>query len=258
MNSSDAYIIKGKCVITISTALFLIAVGLVIFKDFSVNAEDYNISYEYVNIKDMATASVATKKDTSNIIDQLMNPTEVLPPAEEVALPLLSNTTPTLQAPKPIWYLPTDHGTITTYPNYSHVALDITSDEGYNANIYPIANGTVSGIYTDSAGAKIVTVHHIIDGVNYTSQYAHLSSYAPDLYVGKPVTINDYLGKMGTTGISTGVHLHLAVVDCTLFDPNDPYCSNLNGFFSYAKTRYNQGFIGLGSLLNVPGEWSNR
>ncbi len=83
----------------------------------------------------------------------------------------------------------------------------------------------------------------------------HLSSYAQGLYVGRPVTINDAIGRMGMTGIATGVHLHLAVVDCKLFDSNDPYCKDLNGFFNYAKRRYNEGFNGLGSLINVPYSW---
>lgn len=258
MGSTNAYIIKGKCIISISVALLIIAIGLILLTNLSNNSYDYKISYEYVNIKDMATASVATKKISDATINTLTNPTTARTSLQEITLPTRNNTVPTLEEPKQIWYLPVEYGVITSNPNYSHVAIDITSPRGSNENIYPVANGTISGIYQDSAGAKIVTIHHIVDGVNYTSQYVHLSTYAPDLYVGKSVTINDCIGKMGSTGISTGVHLHLAVVDCVLFDPNDRYCSNLNGFFSYASTRYTQGFIGLGTLMSVPGSWNAR
>lgn len=258
MGSMNAYIIKGKCIITISMSLLMIAIGLILLKDLSNSNYNYKISYEYINIKDMATASVATKKISDAKINTMINPTTAYTPPQEVSLPTLNNTVPTLEEPKQIWHLPVEYGIITSNPNYSHVALDITSSRGSNENIYPVANGTISGIYQDSAGANIVTIHHVIDGVNYTSQYVHLSAYAPDLYVGKPVTINDCIGKMGTTGISTGVHLHLAVIDCTLFDPNDYYCSDLNKFFSYASTRYTQGFTGLGSLMSVPGSWNSR
>ena len=149
-------------------------------------------------------------------------------------------------------------GTISQNPHYGHVALDITSPRGSNELIFPVANGTISSIYRDGAGALIVTVLHNVNGKKYTSQYVHLSSYANGLYVGKPVTINDCLGKMGSTGYSTGVHLHLAVVDCALFDPNDPNCSDLNGFFRYGRYRLGQGYIGLGTMMNVPGSWSSR
>jgi hypothetical protein len=124
--------------------------------------------------------------------------------------------------------------------------------------IHPVANGVISGIYTDSAGALIVTVLHNIDGQKYTSQYVHLSSYASGLYIGKEVTINDSLGQMGTTGNSTGVHLHITVLDCALFDSSDTNCSDLNGFFRYAKSRYSQNFYGLGNLVYVPGSWTSR
>ena len=176
----------------------------------------------------------------------------------EVALPTKNNTVATLEAPKQIWYLPTEIGRLTSYVTASHFALDITSPRGESEAIYPIANGVISSIYRDSAGAKIVTVNHNINGQNYTSQYVHLSSYAPNLYVGKPVTINDYLGFMGTTGRSTGVHLHLAVLDCSIFDGNDANCSTLNGFFRYGRTRYYQGFMGLQSVMNVPFSWTSR
>lgn len=254
----NQYLLRGKCVISISIAFLLIAIGLIIVTDFSVNDFDYQIAYEYVNIKDMATTLVATKEDNSTIIDTLITKPATFSPVEEVSLPLLNNAAANLEQPRQIWYLPVENGVITSTPNYYHVALDITSSRGSNENIYPVANGTISSIYTDSAGAKIVTVLHLIDGVYYTSQYVHLASYAANIYVGKPVTINDCLGKMGATGIATGIHLHIAVVDCALFQPNDPNCADLNGFFNYARVRYNQGFVGLNSVMQVPWSWNSR
>ena len=175
-----------------------------------------------------------------------------------VSLAAKANTVRTLEPAKQVWYLPTEVGTLTSYVTASHFALDITSPRGQSEVIYPIANGVISSIYRDSAGAKIITVNHNINGQNYTSQYVHLSSYAPNLYVGKPVTINDYLGFMGQTGIATGVHLHLAVLDCSIFAANDRNCSTLNGFFRYGRTRYYQGFMGLQSVMNVPVSWTSR
>ena len=273
MQSIDLYILRGKCLISLSACFLLLSIYFMISPSVKIDKEAYVISYEYINIKDMATASVATKTaKNDSVLTTLISPKELKETTlelistsqegteeiTEVAMPLLNNTEQTLDVPKQIWYLPVENGIITSTPNYYHVAYDITSPRGSNEPIFPVANGTISGIYSDNAGAKIVTIHHVVNGINYTSQYVHLSSYAPDLYVGREVTINDYIGMMGTTGISTGVHLHLAVVDCTLFDPNDANCSDLNGFFRYASARYSQGFTGLGNLMNVPWNWTGR
>ncbi len=248
----------------ICIAILMIAIGLQTVHAF--NEKDNNeLEYEYINIKDMAQVEVANKEDNSTIIKTLMTGLK-LENVEEVEIPSIPReaSLPTIKSvaepvvPKQTWHLPTEVGRITQYPSYWHMAYDITSWRGTGETIFPIANGVVSGIYTDSAGALIVTVLHDINGKKYTSQYVHLSRYAKDLYVGKPVTINDSLGQMGTTGYSTGVHLHIAVLDCALFDPNDPYCPDLNGFFRYGKMRINQDFIGLGSVVYVPPSWEAR
>lgn len=258
-------LLKPKEFIVLLSAILLIFSIIIQLNELFKKDEDYKISYEYVNIKDMAQANVSNKKLSSNIFsinyqNTKGNVTEVSlsKNIEETNLPVLNNAQIALEEPKQIWYLPTEMGRVTQNPKYGHVALDITSPRGSGENIFPVANGIISGIYTDSAGAKIVTVLHNINNQKYTSQYVHLSAYANNIYVGKPVTINDSLGLMGTTGRSTGVHLHLAVLDCALFDPNDSNCRNLNGFFRYANTRLSQGYIGLGTMMNVPGVWYSR
>lgn len=251
-----------------ATILLTVSVGMETSELFA-STNNYEINYEYINIKDMAQAKVTNKQKNSTILSSLLSNTErveqIVPielptneKVQEVVLPAMENTEATMVTPRQIWYLPTEMGYVTQNPHYGHVALDIGSPRGSAENIFPVANGIISGIYTDSAGAKIVTVLHNIDGKKYTSQYVHLSTYASNIYVGKEVTINDSLGLMGTTGRSTGVHLHLAVLDCALFDSNDPYCSDLNGFFRYANIRLGQGYIGLGTMMNVPGAWSSR
>lgn len=260
--------IKEKFILAIALLFLIISIGIQT-KDLFIKSENYEINYEYINIKDMAQAKAITKKSDPTILETIFkenrNVGKLTPidlptngGVQEVELPVLENTIATMTQPRQVWYLPTEMGYVTQNPSYGHVALDIGSPRKSLENIFPVANGVISGIYTDSAGAKIVTVLHNIDGRKYTSQYVHLSTYASNIYVGKEVTINDSLGLMGTTGRSTGVHLHLAVVDCALFDPNDPYCSNLNGFFNYTRTRFSQGHIGLGTMMNVPGVWYSR
>ena len=261
---------KKKTIIKIISLIFVISAVMLQIVNYLKKEQTYNLSFEYINIKDMAATKVSNKKETSklSLIDSVFTGSTNAE-VEEVSLPNSQGfqevkftgvrkieNTPTV--PKRIWYLPTEIGTVTQNPHYGHVALDITSPRGTGELIFPVANGTISSIYRDSAGALIVTVLHNINGKKYTSQYVHLSSYANGLYVGKPVTINDCLGRMGSTGYSTGVHLHLAVLDCALFDPNDNNCRDLNGFFRYANYRLGQGYIGLGTMLWVPGSWTKR
>lgn len=248
---------KGNFIIALSISLIFISSYLFATKELTTNIAISNLNFESVDIKSMSTVQVAYKdgftiKDNKQdtYIKESYNIVKALSKKED------SSSIQQLPAQEIKWRLPTKTGRITTYPNYYHVAFDITSPNGIYETIYPVANGTITGIYNDSAGAKIITIHHNIDDVNYTSQYVHLSSYANELYVGKYVTVNDPIGQMGATGIATGVHLHITVVDnCILFDPNDSNCRDLNSFFKYIKLRHNQGFTGLNNLINVPNSW---
>lgn len=251
---------KQKKIVRISLILVGISMFLVLAKNIDIEENNFSLAYEYINTKDMASVEVAYKKALAdgNTYTAVAkdNAVKTNTKVEEAQLQTMNNSLALKN--KVNWYLPVENGIITQTPSYNHVAFDITSTRGVYETIFPIANGTISGIYTDNAGALIVTVHHVIDGVNYTSQYVHLSSYAPNIYVGKEVTINDALGQMGATGIATGVHLHIAVIDCTMFDPNDANCSDLGRFYRYIRLRYTQGFVGLYNVIDVPYRWYSR
>lgn len=265
----DRKITQGKCIITISIALLLISIGLQAYRLYS-SANDYQITYESVDIKSMSKAAVAQKEDRNTIIKTIIRGSTDQGPITEVELPRIEEEkqaeqvpvqepAPEPQVPQRIWYLPTEQGIISQWPSYSHAtAFDITSPRGTGETIYPIANGVISGIYIDNAGALVVAVNHEINGVRYTSLYAHLSRYADGLYVGKPVSPFDPLGQMGTTGYSTGVHLHLVVIDCSMFDGNDGRCNDLNSFFRYTRQRQSEGFNGAASVMEMPGSWWSR
>jgi hypothetical protein len=260
--------LKGKIIITIAISIIMISIGLQTVHAYS--NDDYIVEYEYVNIKDMAPTNVAIKEEPENnslkslLITNLSinNTAEEYPidngQVEEVQVETVKSVEVAQETPKPVWRLPTEMGQISQYPHYGHAAYDITSPRGSNELIFPVANGVITNIYRDPAGALVVTILHDIDGKKYTSQYAHLSSFANDIYIGKNVTVNDCLGRMGTTGRSTGVHLHLALVDCALFDSNDPYCRDLNSFFNYANRRVAENYYGLGVHIYVPNSWSSR
>ena len=71
-------------------------------------------------------------------------------------------------------------------------------------------NGTYSGrfVYNGSGGNSVVIQHDGVAGVAATG-YAHFASVA--VSAGERVSAGQYLGMAGTTGASTGIHLHFVV-----------------------------------------------
>ena len=265
MSKTDIYIMRGKSVILLVVGILLISSGMYV-NSLTESDNEYVIKYKDVNIKDMATANVKIKKEVekdgiSEVIENY-NKIKNAEVPKEITLPVIEDRYAEVSEGEKkeeqdnTWHLPCQIGAISGGVTYSHFALDITSPRGTNEVIYPVAKGKISSIYTDYAGALIVTVNHNINGKNYTSQYVHLSRYADDIYVGKEVGVNDPLGYMGATGIATGVHLHFALVDCSIY--NDNLCPDLGSFFNYGSRRLNEGFYGLQSVMNVPPIWTSR
>ncbi len=89
-----------------------------------------------------------------------------------------------------------------------HTGIDIANPEGkIGDEITPFMDGTV--IY---AGQTAIGYgkHIIIDhGDNITSLYGHLDKIL--VYKGQKVKIGDVIGKEGSTGWSTGPHLHFQI-----------------------------------------------
>lgn len=270
MNPDDKYIRRGKFILSISFVFLITAIGLFVVKnmDFS-SKQKFALAYETIDIKTMGVAKVSLKKASKdNIFTTIVSALETNSKLTEVAL--ADNKTkieeetkeePVAEVvpvtpPKPTWRLPTEQGYITQYAHYNHIALDITSSRGTNERIYPVADGVISSIYHDAYGAKVITIRHYIDGKYYTSQYVHMSWFAYGIYVGQPVTTDTVIGGMGSTGLSTGIHLHLTVMDCNLY--GDSTCPEVGQYLNYGRRRVSQGFYGLNSLMNVPYSWYSR
>lgn len=81
--------------------------------------------------------------------------------------------------------------------------------------VHAIANGRViKARKSDAAGGGFgyyIVVRHLIDGQFYTSLYAHLVPNSFQVKVGQKVRAGQILATMGTSGMSTGRHLHLEV-----------------------------------------------
>lgn len=82
-----------------------------------------------------------------------------------------------------------------------HTGVDIAAPQG--THIYTIADGIVTTArYSDTAGNFIIVDH----GNGVESVYMHLYKFAVN--VGDAVQQGDMIGEVGTTGRSTGPHLH--------------------------------------------------
>jgi murein DD-endopeptidase MepM/ murein hydrolase activator NlpD len=99
-------------------------------------------------------------------------------------------------------------GSITTYPVWYHMALDIAKD--ISAAAPPIlASDTGTVTYTGCLDYGY-GCHIIVDHANgYQTLYGHLSSI--EVSAGQAVVKGQRIGVMGSTGRSTGTHLHFEV-----------------------------------------------
>ncbi|MEY2371363.1 murein hydrolase activator EnvC family protein [Lysinibacillus capsici] len=88
-----------------------------------------------------------------------------------------------------------------------HYGVDLANTTG--TPIWAAADGVVSYAAPLSSYGNVVIVTHSIDGQIYTTVYAHLSAF--NVSVGQEVTQGQQIAAMGSTGRSTGPHLHFEV-----------------------------------------------
>ena len=85
-----------------------------------------------------------------------------------------------------------------------HSGQDIRAPRG--TPVYAAANGVVTLAGTQSGYGNIVVIDH---GDGLTTRYGHLSKIEATL--GEEIKRGDLLGQVGSTGRSTGPHLHYEV-----------------------------------------------
>ena len=82
-----------------------------------------------------------------------------------------------------------------------HNGVDLAAPE--NSHVRAIASGRVIFADTYSGFGKLVTIDH---GGGYVSMYGHLSEIR--INIGENVKAGDLIGRVGSTGLATGPHLH--------------------------------------------------
>ena len=104
-----------------------------------------------------------------------------------------------------------------------HGGIDLGGKPG-GTPIYSITNSTVSFIYiNDSSMGNSVWVSAVDTENNPIQiQYMHMDRIASGLSVGDTLHQGDMVGTLGTTGNSTGVHLHLGTRYTNRWEYRDP------------------------------------
>ena len=88
-----------------------------------------------------------------------------------------------------------------------HRGVDFAAPLG--TPIYAAGDGTIAVAEFNGAYGKYVRIRH---NGQYATAYAHLSRFGKNVAVGKRVRQGDVIGYVGSTGRSTGPHLHYEIL----------------------------------------------
>ncbi len=88
----------------------------------------------------------------------------------------------------------------------AHRGVDYGAPTG--APVVAVAPATVLSATTDGVNGRMVRLRH---ASGYESDYLHLSAFAPGIQTGAHVDQGQLIGRVGSTGLATGPHLHYAL-----------------------------------------------
>ena len=88
----------------------------------------------------------------------------------------------------------------------AHNGVDYAAPEG--AEVISVAAGTVVSATFDNSNGRMVRVRH---PQGYESAYLHLSAFGPGIRSGVRISQGQTVGRVGSTGLATGPHLHYAL-----------------------------------------------
>ncbi len=91
--------------------------------------------------------------------------------------------------------------------NKMHKGVDFAAPKG--TPIYAGGNGVIEYIGNNGGYGKYIRIRH---NNEYKTAYAHLSGYKKGISKGVRVNQGDVIGFVGSTGVSTGPHLHYEIL----------------------------------------------
>jgi murein DD-endopeptidase MepM/ murein hydrolase activator NlpD len=95
-----------------------------------------------------------------------------------------------------------------------HLGVDLMAPKG--VDVHAVGDATVAFAGRQGGFGNLVILDH---GLGYQTYYAHLSKIKPEIKAGRSVPRGEIIGLVGSTGHSTGPHLHFeARKDSKYFD----------------------------------------
>lgn len=88
-----------------------------------------------------------------------------------------------------------------------HLGVDFAAPRG--TPVFAAGDGTIERVGREGNYGKYVRIRH---NGTYSTAYAHLSGYAKGMSKGRRVRQGQIIGYVGSTGMSTGPHLHYEVL----------------------------------------------
>ena len=125
--------------------------------------------------------------------------------------------------------------------NTTHMAIDYAAKIG--TPVMAVGDGVVVFAGYHGPYGNFVNIKH---NDQFKTQYAHLSAYGAGIKAGVRVKQGQVIGYVGTTGLSTGPHLHYQIEEygklvnplTVKFPPGDPIDEGHRGEFEMTVTKY--------------------
>jgi murein DD-endopeptidase MepM/ murein hydrolase activator NlpD len=135
-----------------------------------------------------------------------------------------------------------------------HLGVDFGAPQG--APVVAVSDGVVVSAGFSGGGGNTVTLRH---GSGYETQYLHLSAFASGIRRGAHVSQGQVIGRVGSTGLATGPHLHYVLkkngvhvnplAEQRKHPPGDPIPLNAHAAFDQAKDELRGRFVSASARL---------
>ena len=126
-----------------------------------------------------------------------------------------------------------------------HTGIDLAARSG--TPIYAAGDGVIKYYKWQSGYGNKVEIQHVN---GYETAYGHMSRYVDGLSVGSRVRQGQIIGYVGSTGQSTGPHLHFEIlINGNLVDPLSVKLPKDNVLAQQYKARFNQTIAQINDLM---------
>ena len=196
---------KGSFLVTLIIIALFIFAGVFYVK--TSKPEIYQSAVAFV--KGVIAKTEGLSEVNTEVYDALKTPKgEILSSAEDINFNYLSSVSVTNTSfPLKNATVTSTYGTrtdpVTNEPLSTHHGIDLAAPDG--SEIYSYKSGVVSFVKDDEIFGNCV----LIDHGDISSFYAHMSSV--DVCAGQSVSVGEKIGIIGSTGKSTGTHLHFEI-----------------------------------------------